>query len=131
MPDIKFWESGPASTYLAGASDYREVACACVKEMHRQVGDLVWDPLSGIASRGLLVRHLVMPNNLGGAEKICEWLATEVSPNTYINVMGQYRPCFRAVDFEDIARGVTKEEVESACNAARRYKLRLDCDEFP
>lgn len=90
MPDFKYWDKDVAGL-LSSASDYPEVAQTAIREMHRQVGDLELDN-SGLARRGLLVRHLVLPNDLAGTAQIAKWLATEVSPNTYINVMDQYHP---------------------------------------
>ena len=89
MPDFKFWD--PVAEELCQAEDYPEIARRAVREMHRQVGDLVMNE-AGVAQRGLLVRHLVMPDGLAGTREIMEFLAREISPNTYVNVMGQYRP---------------------------------------
>ena len=94
MPDFKFWDPQVAGD-LCQAEDYPEIARQAVKEMHRQVGDLVVDE-HGVARRGLLVRHLVLPDDLAGTREIMEFLAREISPRTYVNVMGQYRPCGRA-----------------------------------
>ncbi len=91
MPDFKFWDPELARTYV-GARDYPERARHSVKEMHRQVGGLEIDPESGLARRGLLVRHLVMPGYLDDSRQIFRWLAEEIGPNTYVHVMGQYYP---------------------------------------
>ncbi len=91
MPDFKFWDNEAASRFC-DAPDYGDVAREALREMHRQVGDLVVDH-EGIAVRGLLVRHLVMPNGLAGTEAVMAFLATEISADTYVNVMDQYRPC--------------------------------------
>ena len=90
MPDFKFWKPETAQE-LAKAADYPDVARAAIKEMHRQVGDLVLDE-HGLARRGLLVRHLVMPGGLDETREILRFLAQEVSPDTFVNVMPQYRP---------------------------------------
>ena len=90
MPDFKYWDPG-LSARLLKARDYPEVARAAILEMHRQVGDLEMDE-DGLARRGLLVRHLVMPDALAETASILRWLAEEISPNTYVNVMGQYHP---------------------------------------
>ena len=100
MPDFKFWDPQVAKD-LCQAEDYPEIARQAVKEMHRQVGDLVVDE-AGVARRGLLVRHLVLPDDLAGTREIMEFLAREVSPDTYVNVMGQYRPCGRAGGASDL-----------------------------
>lgn len=91
MPDFKFWAEASAARFCR-AADYPEMARLAIAEMHRQVGDLVIDA-HGIARRGLLVRHLVMPEGLAETGKIMHFLAQEISPATYVNVMGQYRPC--------------------------------------
>jgi putative pyruvate formate lyase activating enzyme len=124
MPDFKFWNEEPSKKYLQ-APRYPEVARAAIKEMHRQVGDLVMDA-KGVAYRGLLVRHLVMPENLSRTDKFIEWLADEISPNTYINIMDQYRPCFRAPEFMEINRRITRQEYIQAVNWAKDAGLRLD-----
>ncbi len=125
MPDFKFWDNRWAERYCE-APDYREVASAAVREMHRQVGDLAVDE-RGIAYRGLLVRHLVMPNQVAGTERIMEFLAEEVSPNTYVNVMDQYRPCGSAHRDELINRRLHSKEYREAVDAAQRAGLaRLD-----
>ncbi len=125
MPDFKFWDPQVADA-LCGAPDYPQRAREALVEMHRQVGDLTLDA-SGIAQRGLLVRHLVMPENLAGTEEVCAFIARRVSPNTYINIMNQYRPCGRAMDVPALGRRITAEEYEEAVAAARRAGLsRLD-----
>lgn len=117
MPDIKFGNDEMARRYT-GAKDYFTVAKRAVKEMHRQVGDLVVDE-RGIAVRGLLVRHLVLPNGLAGTETVMEFLANEVSPRTYINIMDQYYPAYRAHRYPELARRVTGAEYLEALRAAR------------
>jgi len=124
MPDFKFWDEKWSERFCK-APDYRAVAIEALKEMHAQVGDLKID--DGIALRGLLVRHLVMPNNVAGTEKIMQFLAQEISENTYINVMDQYRPCGAANKDEFIDSRVTAKEYREAVNAARKSGLmRLD-----
>jgi putative pyruvate formate lyase activating enzyme len=125
MPDFKFWDKRWAERYCA-APDYREVASAALREMHRQVGDLTVDE-RGIAVRGLLVRHLVMPNQVAGTKEVMEFLAKEISPNTYVNVMDQYRPCGSAHRDEYINRRLHAKEYQDAVQAAKRAGLsRLD-----
>ncbi len=125
MPDFKFWDNRWAERYCE-APDYREVASAAIREMHRQVGDLALNE-RGIAYRGLLVRHLVMPNQVAGTEKVMEFLAKEISPDTYVNVMDQYRPCGTAHRDEFINRRLHSKEYRDAVNAAKRAGLeRLD-----
>ena len=125
MPDFKFWDGRWAEKYCE-APDYPERAEKALKEMHRQVGDLVIDD-QGVAVRGLLVRHLVMPGDIAGTEKVLEFIADEISPNTYVNVMDQYRPCGDAHKDEYINRRLSSREFREAMEAARRVGLtRLD-----
>jgi putative pyruvate formate lyase activating enzyme len=91
--------------------------------MHRQVGDLAVDP-DGIARRGLLVRHLVLPGGVSGTDDVLRFIAEEISPATYVNLMSQYRPCFRAFEHEALARRPTAAELREARDAARRLGLR-------
>jgi putative pyruvate formate lyase activating enzyme len=124
MPDVKYADA-EAARRLSGIEDYPAHAFAAVREMHRQVGDLRLDE-RGIATRGLLVRHLVLPHNLAGTPQVMEFLAS-ISPNTYVNVMAQYRPCHRAYEEAKLTRGLTREEYHEAVEAARRAGLtRLD-----
>lgn len=108
MPDFKFWDKKVA-TALCNAPDYPEVARQACREMHRQVGDLVLDEY-GVAQRGLLVRHLVLPDSLAGTKEIMQFLAREISPRTYVNVMGQYRPCGQAGQHPSLARFLSGQE---------------------
>ncbi|MFH1122590.1 MAG: radical SAM protein [Pseudomonadota bacterium] len=125
MPDFKFWDGQWADRYC-NAPDYREVAVEAISEMHRQVGDLVVDD-EGVATRGLLVRHLVMPNGLAGTEEIMNFLAQRISPNIYVNVMDQYRACGEAESDELLKRRLTSQEFRDAMDMARRAGLvRLD-----
>jgi putative pyruvate formate lyase activating enzyme len=128
MPDFKFWEDSWAGRFCH-APDYRETAKAAIREMHRQVGDLVIDS-EGIAVRGLLIRHLVMPGGVAGSHAIMNFLAREISPDTYINVMDQYRPCGHANEDPAINRRLTSQEYREAVAAARKAGLhRLDSRE--
>ena len=125
MPDMKYGDSRLARRY-SKVPDYVEVNRAAVKEMHRQVGDLRVDG-RGIAQRGLLVRHLVLPGNAAGSEEVMRFLAEEVSRDTYVNVMDQYRPCYRADEVPEIGRRPTGAELREAFEAARRHGIhRLD-----
>ncbi len=125
MPDMKYADSASAHQY-SGAKDYPRVNRAAVREMYRQVGDLQIND-QGLAERGLLVRHLVLPHGLAGTREVMTFLAREISPNTYVNVMGQYRPEFLASRFPLLNRRVTLEEVQQARQEARRAGLiRLD-----
>jgi len=121
MPDAKFAD-GNVSKEFCNAPDYPQVMKQAIKEMHRQVGDLVINE-EGIAVKGLLVRHLVMPEGLAGTEEICRFIAEGISPHTYINIMAQYRPCYKAVGHPKIGRRITRKEFESALEIARKAGL--------
>ena len=125
MPDMKYGDSGIARQY-SRVRNYIEVNFAAVKEMHRQVGDLQLDE-KGIARRGLLVRHLVLPDNLAGSKAVIAFLAEEISKDTYLNLMDQYRPCYRADENPPLDRPLDEGEYRRALEFAREYGLgRLD-----
>jgi len=125
MPDIKYADPKESARY-SKARDYPEMVKASVREMHRQVGDLKTNG-QGIATRGLLVRHLVMPNGIAGTREVMRFLAKEISRDTYVNVMAQYRPCGEAFDISEIARRVSPEEFEEALETAEEEGIhRLD-----
>jgi putative pyruvate formate lyase activating enzyme len=121
MPDAKYSDDRVAGK-LSLVRDYWQVARAAIKEMHRQVGDLVISP-EGLAVRGVLVRHLVLPEGLAGTREVARFLAREVSPNTYINVMGQYRPDNRAWQHPQLSRPITRSELVEAVRIAREEGL--------
>jgi len=125
MPDMKYGDAEKAHRY-SHVRDYVKYNHAAVREMHRQVGDLVLDD-QGIAQRGLLVRHLVLPQNLSGTDQVLEFLATQVSQNTYLNLMDQYHPCYRADDNPPLDRPITSSEYRQALQWAKELGLeRLD-----
>ncbi len=125
MPDFKYTDPQVALEY-SKAGDYPFVAKAAIREMHRQVGDLVMDN-RGVALRGLLVRHLVLPEGLAGTEEVFKFLVEEISANTYTNIMAQYYPCFRAGEKPPLNRRITGDEYKSAVKAAIKAGLkRLD-----
>ncbi len=125
MPDFKYWDANIARHY-SKIPDYPSVARNAILEMHRQVGDLIIGP-DGIATRGLLLRHLVLPGDLGGTGEILQFIAQRISKNTYLNLMDQYRSCGRASEFPPLDRRITKEEFEGALDLAKKYGLnRLD-----
>ncbi len=117
MPDMKYFDPVVAEQ-LSSAPDYPQINRSAVSEMHRQVGDLKLE--IGLATRGLLVRHLVLPENLAGSFEIIDFLADQISPKTTINVMDQYRPCFNASSHSKINRRPTLEEIQ----AARQYAIK-------
>jgi len=130
MPDMKYSDAKIAERF-SGVKNYPEVNRAAVREMHRQVGDLQIDE-RGVARRGLLVRHLVLPGGLAGTDGVVRFLAQEVSTNTYLNVMAQYHPCHKAFDIPQLARPVNREEFNGAVNLARQQGLhRLDKHQVP
>ena len=125
LPDLKFWLPATAGRY-ADAPDYPDIARQAIRRMHRQVGDLEVGA-DGLARRGLLVRHLLMPGQGEETAAILGFLATEISPSTYVNIMAQYHPCGQAERFPVICRGVSGAEYRQALACARSLGLaRLD-----
>ncbi|MEJ2210621.1 MAG: radical SAM protein [Anaerolineae bacterium] len=124
MPDMKY-AAADVGRRFSRVADYPAVNQAAVREMQRQVGDLTMDQ-GGIARRGLLVRHLVLPQGLAGTAEIVEFLCDQVSAHTYINVMAQYRPCFHAHEMPPLDRPVSRGEYAQAVRLAERAGLRLD-----
>jgi len=141
LPDAKYSDNKIAQKY-SNAPNYFEIMKSAIKEMHRQVGDLIISNLKsqnskpklksqnfdnipeGVALRGLIVRHLVLPNNLAGSEKIFEFIANEVSKNTFLNIMDQYWPAYKAHQYPELSRRITKEEFEDAINLAKKFGLK-------
>ncbi len=121
MPDMKYGRPKHADKY-SKAKNYPEINFKAVKEMHRQVGDLKLDDL-GMAYRGLLVRHLVLPEDLAGSERIFRFLADNVSKKTYINIMDQYRPQYKAWEFTKLGRKPTNKEYNRAVELAKKVGL--------
>ncbi|MCK4766546.1 MAG: radical SAM protein [Candidatus Aminicenantes bacterium] len=122
MPDFKYSEGKTAAKFSRGVSDYPGLARTALKEMHRQVGVLQLDE-DNIAQRGLIIRHLVLPNDLAGTDAFLKFVAEELHPNTYLNIMAQYRPCFRAHNYPELSRGITAAEFNKALMLAQKYKL--------
>lgn len=122
MPDIKYADDKAARKY-SSVSDYVSVSRAAIKEMQRQVGDLRMDE-AGVAARGLLVRHLVLPEGLAGTESCLRFLVNEVSPDIFLSLMAQYHPCYRADEFPEISRRVTPEEYKEAVSVAETLGIR-------
>jgi putative pyruvate formate lyase activating enzyme len=118
MPDFKYAEGAMADRYSSGARSYPEVTREALLEMQRQVGVARPDP-DGLIRRGLIIRHLVMPNDVGGTRQVIEWIASHLPKDTYLNLMSQYRPAFRAFEYAAIARRVTRQEYEQAVRCAR------------
>ncbi len=122
MPDMKY-ANGDIAKKLSSAEDYPQINREAVREMHRQVGDLKIE--KGLAVRGLLIRHLVLPNNLAGSFEIVDFLADQISRDTAINVMEQYRPCFKANLHREINRRPTRDEIEINKQYATSKGLRI------
>ena len=121
MPDMKYGHSTIARRY-SRVRNYVESNRMAVREMHRQVGDLVLDEC-GIAQRGLLIRHLVLPENLAGTEQVLAFIAREISPSTYLNLMDQYHPCYRARENPPLDKPLRAGEFRSALALAAKYGL--------
>jgi putative pyruvate formate lyase activating enzyme len=125
MPDFKFWDSDVAEM-TCQAPDYPKVAQKAIIEMYRQVGDLQVDD-AGIARRGLLIRHLVLPDGLAGTREIMRFIAQHISPDSYVNIMAQYRPCGRAAEVEGLNSHLLTKEFHKALKVAKREGItRLD-----
>ncbi len=122
LPDFKYWDSNMAAKYSSGAESYPEVTKAAILEMHRQVG-VAKPAQNGIMQRGLMIRHLVMPNDVGGSEKVMEWIAENLPKDTYVNIMAQYTPLYKAYDYPEISRRITKEEYEKVVKRAQELGL--------
>jgi putative pyruvate formate lyase activating enzyme len=121
MPDIKYGDAESAKKY-SNAPDYFAVCKDALKEMHRQVGDLTVDE-RGIALRGLLIRHLVLPNHLAGSAEVLKFIATELSRESYVNIMLQYRPMYRAYEYKELNRGITVSEYRETLDIAKDWGL--------
>jgi putative pyruvate formate lyase activating enzyme len=125
MPDMKYADA-ETGWQLSSAKGYPAINQGAAREMYRQVGDLVMDA-HAVAQRGLLIRHLVLPENLAGTAEIMRFVAEHISSNTYINIMDQYRPCYHAGDFAKLNRRISRQEYERAIQAAEQVGLtRLD-----
>ncbi len=122
MPAMKYSDSRAAHRH-SHVRDYVETNRAAIREMHRQVGDLVLDD-KGVAMRGLLVRHLILPGDIAGTKSVLEFLAKEISVNTYLNIMDQYRPCYRADENPELNRPITNQEFLQALTWADMTGLR-------
>lgn len=121
MPDFKYFDNEIAEKFSC-VKDYVDIAKLALKEMHRQIGDLIIN--DGIAVKGLLVRHLVLPENLAGTDRLVKFIAEEISVNTYINIMDQYYPCYQAKNINQLNRKVTRKEFLEAVEMAKKAGLR-------
>ena len=122
LPDFKFSESKMAAQYSSGSESYPALTKAALLEMHRQVG--VAKPASdGLMYKGLMIRHLVMPNRVSGAKDVFEWIAANLPKDTYLNILSQYTPVYRASQYPDISRRITNEEYKEAVIWAKEAGL--------
>lgn len=121
MPDMRYGDENAGQCY-SSAPDYPEINRAAIAEMHRQVGDLQTDD-NDVATRGLLIRHLVLPNNLSRSEEIFKFISEKISTDTYISLMSQYFPAFRAHEYPQISRRITKQEYAIAKRLMEKYNL--------
>ncbi|MGD8467469.1 MAG: radical SAM protein, partial [Desulfobacterales bacterium] len=125
MPDFKFWGREIAEN-ACQASDYADVACRALKEMHRQVGDLVAND-AGVAQQGLIIRHLVLPGGVAGTRNIMRFIAKEISARSYVNIMAQYRPCGRAAEIKGLNTFLSPADYHKALQEATEEGItRLD-----
>jgi putative pyruvate formate lyase activating enzyme len=122
LPDFKYWESDMSAKYSSGADSYPEITREAILEMHRQVG-VAHPAKDGIMQRGVMIRHLVMPNNTGGSENIMEWIAETLPKDTYVNIMAQYNPHYKAYDYPELSRRITREEYKKAVDRAKEVGL--------
>ncbi len=126
MPDFKFWDP-EIGNITCGVKDYPQAARDAVMEMHRQVGDLTIDPKTGLASKGLLIRHLVMPGDFAGTKHVMGFIAEKISGNTYVNIMPQYRPCGNAWKIKELSTRLSRQDYDNAINVAKKMGItRLD-----
>ncbi len=121
MPDIKFMDEKYSNRY-SNAPDYPAVVKKVLQEMHRQVGDLTTNS-KGIAEKGLLIRHLVMPGGVASSEAVLKFIANELSIHSYVNIMDQYRPEYRAYEYAEISRRITHKEYLEAVQLAKGFRL--------
>ena len=130
LPDIKYWDSEMAAKYSSGAESYPRITEEAILEMHRQVG-VAKPAADGIMYRGLMVRHLVMPNDVGGSEKVIEWIANDLPKDTYVNIMAQYNPLYKAYDYPEISKRITREEYVAVVDRAMELGLtNLDIQDY-
>jgi len=122
LPDMKYMDADKSEKYSAGASDYPEMTKKALIEMNRQVGVHRVDR-DGVAIRGVMIRHLVMPNRVAGTEKFVRWVAKTLPRRTYVNIMAQYHVDYKAFEYPEIARGITTKEFLEAMDWAKKYGL--------
>ena len=122
LPDYKYADGEMAGKYSSDAFTYPEITRKALMEMHRQVG-VARPAANGLMQRGLMIRHLVMPNNVSGSKEVVSWIANNLPKDTYVNIMSQYRPLYKAGNFEEIDRRITKKEYREVVDRAREEGL--------
>jgi putative pyruvate formate lyase activating enzyme len=122
LPDFKYFDGKKAARYSSGASTYPELTKQALLEMHRQVG-VAKPAADGLMQRGLMIRHLVMPNDVSDSKKVIDWIANNLPKDTYLNIMSQYSPTYKAFDYPEISRKITREEYSDAVNYAKAAGL--------
>ena len=131
LPDFKYADGTMAARYSSDAKTYPEITKRGLLEMHRQVG-VAKPAADGLMYRGLMIRHLVMPNRVGGSVEVMQWIAEQLPKDTYVNIMSQYRPMYRASEYPRIARRITREEYAEVVTAAKKAGLtNLDIQGYP
>lgn len=131
LPDFKYADGTMAARYSAGARDYPQITQNALLEMQRQVGTAI-PGKDGIMQRGLMIRHLVMPNDVSGTQGVLKWIADNLPKNTYVNLMSQYQPTFKAMDYPQIARRITTAEYHQAVQTAKDLGLtNLEVQGYP
>jgi putative pyruvate formate lyase activating enzyme len=131
LPDFKYGTAESALKYSSGAGSYPGVTQTAIKEMHRQVGT-ARAAADGLMYRGLMIRHLVLPNRVSGSKLILQWIAENLPRDTFITIMSQYRPCYKAHDYPDISRRITREEYKEVLLWARNAGLtNIHAQRFP
>ncbi len=123
LADYKYADEEAGRKYSAGAASYNEFTRRALLEMHRQVGVAHPDPETGLINRGLMIRHLVMPNNVSRSDLVMRWIARELPKDTYVNIMSQYTPMYKAFDYPEIARRITRSEYNNVVMVARQAGL--------
>jgi len=118
LPDFKYSDGKMAAKYSSAAETYPEITKAALLEMHRQVG-VAKAASDGLMYRGLMIRHLVMPNRVAGTKKVIEWIAQNLPEDTYLNIMSQYTPMYKAFEYPEISRRITREEYAEAVKWAK------------
>lgn len=123
LPDFKYWEPKMAAKFSSGAEGYPEITKKALLEMYRQVGCAKPHQKDGLVYRGLMIRHLVMPNRVAGSKEIIEWIAQNLPKDTYLNIMSQYRPMYKAFQYPEISRRITSEEYTEVVSRAKELGL--------